>query len=287
MATPVIPEQISNCISAVSGSTAGGLSMLATYPLDQVKTILQVDANSLLPLPRPLRPLGSTMGGLIYLASSNPKRLFVGASASTETVMLSNFIYYYLLKGTETKIATLMEGRGYSNNSITSALIASTVAGSLNVILTEPLWRASTVVKLRSEGKTQSVLVETMHIVRKEGLSRSVRGLGASLLLVSNPVVQYVAQVLLRTTLVKGRRKDILTAKEAFLVGALAKAVATVVTYPLQVIQSRLRASQGNSEKHDGLMSCTQDVIRENGITGLYSGVGAKLTQTVTNAALM
>lgn len=44
----------------------------------------------------------------------------------------------------------------------------------------------------------------------------------------------------------------VLTAKEAFLVGALAKAVATVVTYPLQVIQSRLRASQGNSEKHDG-----------------------------------
>ncbi|KAF4708214.1 hypothetical protein FOZ63_012975, partial [Perkinsus olseni] len=168
----VIPEQVSNCVSAISGSTAGGLSMLATYPLDQIKTILQVDADSLLPLPRPLRPLGSTVGGLIYLASSHPQRLFVGASASTETVMISNFIYYYLLKGTEAKIAALMAEPGRNDSTIALALISSTIAGSLNVMLTEPLWRASTVVKLRtseSSGEgTRSVLLEAIHLIREE-----------------------------------------------------------------------------------------------------------------------
>jgi len=93
--------------------------------------------------------------------------------------------------------------------------------------------------------------------------------------------------------LLKGLRRSMenISAAEAFLIGAVAKAIATVLTFPFQVAQSRLRAAQKTSqqgkEELDGMVACLKDVYRTNGAAGLYFGLAPKLMQTVTTAALM
>jgi adenine nucleotide transporter 17 len=68
-------------------------------------------------------------------------------------------------------------------------------------------------------------------------------------MLVSNPAIQFMVYELLkrRTIAAAGENGEVnkkeLMAITYFLMGALAKTVATVITYPLQLVQSKLRVS--------------------------------------------
>merc|ERR1712100_924030 len=78
--------------------------------------------------------------------------------------------------------------------------------------------------------------------------------------------------------------------------GAVAKAVATILTFPLQVAQSRLRAVKKGSNQNlgsnrqpelQGMVPCLHAIWLEGGIRRLYAGLGTKLLQTVTQAAFL
>lgn len=82
------------------------------------------------------------------------------------------------------------------------------------------------------------------------------------------------------------------TSLQFFIAGAVAKAVATMATYPLQVAQTLLR-TQSNAQGGDagacyrGVMDCLRRLLAEEGVAGLYRGVDKKLAHTVLTAALM
>ena len=122
-------------------------------------------------------------------------------------------------------------------------------------------------------------------------------GLPISLWLVSNPIIQFFTYDSFKNYLTR-RDKTNITALEAFFLGALAKAVATVFTYPLQVAQTRLRTSKKKSdntkergsiteEHYRGIIHCLEILYRTRGLKGLFQGIEAKLGQTVLTAAFM
>ncbi|CAE8615330.1 unnamed protein product [Polarella glacialis] len=120
-----------------------------------------------------------------------------------------------------------------------------------------------------------------------EGARALWRGLGSSLWLVSNPVIQFFAYDWLKA--LRWSSNDISTL-EAFFLGALAKALATVLTFPLQVAQSRLRlAPAGDALRPElgGMVACLRAVYKEKGLRGLYFGIFPKLLQSVSQAAFM
>uniref|UniRef100_A0A8C7TPA8 Peroxisomal membrane protein PMP34 n=1 Tax=Oncorhynchus mykiss TaxID=8022 RepID=A0A8C7TPA8_ONCMY len=92
----------------------------------------------------------------------------------------------------------------------------------------------------------------------------------------------------------KGSCSMSLLSLEVFLIGAIAKAVATTVTYPLQTVQSILRFGQhtqhtGGSPLVNSLrseMHLLINRVRKYGMLGLFKGLEAKLLQTVLTAAL-
>ena len=119
-------------------------------------------------------------------------------------------------------------------------------------------------------------------------------GTGPSLLLVSNPVVQFVVYERVRATFSAraAQRGTPISTLEFFFIGAVAKAVATIVTYPVQLAQSRLRAMKKNSSDTDnkqynysGTLDVLVKVIKNDGPLGLFRGIEAKLWQTVLTAA--
>lgn len=114
-------------------------------------------------------------------------------------------------------------------------------------------------------------------IYEQEGAGALWAGVIPSLWLVSNPSVQFVVYERIRVymTSVAERRKSAITAIEFFAMGALAKAAATYVTYPLQIAQSRLRADRKGKKdengkmaprKYKGTMDCLAKLLQKDGI---------------------
>lgn len=75
------------------------------------------------------------------------------------------------------------------------------------------------------------------------------------------------------------------------MLGALAKLGATVVTYPLLVVKSRLQARQaiGLDKKHqyEGTLDAILKMIRYEGLHGFYKGMSTKIVQSVLAAAVL
>ena len=73
-----------------------------------------------------------------------------------------------------------------------------------------------------------------------------------------------------------------------------AKLFAAVITYPHEVVRTRLRQAPvikvagGKAEmKYTGLVQCFMTVGREEGIAGLYGGMTPHLLRVVPSAAIM
>eukprot|EP00808_Paulinella_micropora_P028658 g28474.t1 len=192
------------------------------------------------------------------------------------------------------------------------------LAGVVNVFMSTPLWVVNTHMKLQERTEEQKKRMRTaestnspcdadgdpyrstwscfQHIARTEGIQGLYRGVVPSLFLVANPAIQFVTYEQMCKALIKYEKrmgllpKDKkhlkLTSLQYFLLGALAKAVATVLTYPYQVVKSRFEA-KSTSHLYRGLIHAFFNIYKQEGPHAFFAGMPAKLTQTVLNAAFM
>lgn len=193
--------------------------------------------------------------------------LYRGLAPVLQSLSISNFVYFYTFHGLRRCAA--------SNTSALQDLMYGIAAGSINVLLTSPLWVVNTRMKLE-KNSFDSLFEGLISIFQNEGAKGLWSGTVPSLLLVSNPAIQFMVYEALKRHLVsKGISNNYYS---AFLMGAFAKAIATTVTYPLQLVQMRLRS--GTSMK-----PLWKDVKSNPWI--MFRGLEAKLLQTVMTAALM
>lgn len=209
---------------------------------------------------------GSSLEVLLKLAKEEGfESWYKGLSPVLQSLSISNFVYFYSFHGLR---------KGSSKTSALQDLMYGIVAGSINVILTSPLWVVNTRMKLETTSYN-NLFEGLIYLAKKEGLKGLWSGTLPSLLLVSNPAIQFMVYESLKRNLIAKASFDTYT---AFLIGAIAKAIATTLTYPLQLIQMRLRA--GSS-----LKPLFRD-MKSKPLT-LFRGLEAKLMQTVMTAALM
>lgn len=209
----------------------------------------------------------------------------------------SNFVYFYCFHSLK---ASWLKGK---QSSPSTDLIVGIAAGVVNVLVTTPLWVVNTRLKLQGSKFRNADIRPTnyagiwdsfVQIIRDEGVGALWNGTFPSLLLVLNPAIQFMIYEGLKRQLRRGIPRE-LSSLEVFIIGAVAKAVATTVTYPLQTIQSILRFGQFNeSSDKSKLLSSLRTIkcllvnrARKYGMLGLFKGLEAKLLQTVLTAALM
>ena len=155
--------------------------------------------------------------------------------------------------------------------------------------------------------KTYNGLFHCLYEIYNEGGVKALwAGLVPSLFLVSNPAIQTVTyeKLLIWYENFKARTCNPF---EFFLLAAFAKAVATIFTYPLQVAQSQLQNHSGGNNNNEttisemgnegdehvivgqspSLFTILLDIYSEKGTSGLFSGIYAKMWQTVLNSAFM
>ncbi|XP_047215998.1 peroxisomal membrane protein PMP34-like isoform X2 [Girardinichthys multiradiatus] len=208
----------------------------------------------------------------------------------------SNFVYFYTFNALK-KAAASGPGKPRPGKD----LLMGMVAGVVNVILTTPMWVVNTRLKLQGVRFRNEDLHQTQYrgifnafsqIIADEGVGTLWNGILPSLILVVNPAVQFMIYEAMKRKAGKGGRK--ISSAKIFLIGAIAKAIATTATYPLQTIQAILRFGQYKGDGKGGLMGSISNIfflfmdrIKKYGFLGLYKGLEAKLLQTVLTAALM
>lgn len=128
-----------------------------------------------------------------------------------------------------------------------------------------------------------------LRIVRTEGIKGLYAGMSASYLGVAEGTIQWVLYERLKRA-ANNADKDSLPGKLLGTVGAAgtAKLTASLITYPHEVVRTRLRQQpQGGKPKYTGLIQTIRLVWKEEGAAALYGGLSAHLMRVVPNAAVM
>ena len=271
-----------NLLKAVCGAIGSIISMTLLHPLEIARTRLQVDPEL---TPRSTIPLIFAIRRREGIGA-----LYRGWSSLILSLSMTNFVYFFAFHGTRSLPETPTTG---------TDMICAAAAGVLTVLVTNPLWVVNTRMKLSVSGKDKgenkakrysSTVQCLLDILKVEGWKALWSGTSSSLVLVANPTIQFV----LYEALKRSRLAVIIEHPPLLhlLNGALAKVVATIATYPMQVVQTQRRAGLlADSEKKESqrlsLIGQLSLIVKRDGVYALFSGVESKILQTCLNAGLM
>ena len=186
-------------------------------------------------------------------------------------------------------------------------MLCGLIAGSATVLITNPIWVINTRMTARSSSSSTdlpspsthsekpadrkpSTLSTLIKLLKEEGPTSLFAGVLPALILVINPILQYTIFERLKDILTLRRRSNNITPRDAFVLGAIGKLLATSITYPYITLKSRMHvatATDKSGEEAKGMMQSLGRVVREEGVSGLYKGIGPKVTQSVLTAAFL
>ncbi|KHN17849.1 peroxisomal nicotinamide adenine dinucleotide carrier-like [Glycine soja] len=308
-------------INGLAGAGGGIIAQLITYPLQTVNTRQQTERDP----KKDTRSQGTLERMCQVVKEEGWERLYGGLMPSVVGTAASQGVYYYLYQifRNKAEAAALQQkkmGVGDGSVGMLSSLVVAVLSGSVNVLLTNPIWVVATRMQthrkeLNRTPADQGLLVSTeqpilsavehlpygtsqviQEIYSEAGILGFWKGVLPTLIMVSNPSIQFM---LYEAMLVKLRKRRAwskkgsngVTALEIFLIGALAKLGATVVTYPILVVKARLQARQdktGDKRHHyKGTWDAIIKMIRYEGFNGFYNGMGTKIVQSVLAAAVL
>ncbi|TXG49907.1 hypothetical protein EZV62_025782 [Acer yangbiense] len=307
-------------INGLAGAGGGIIAQLLTYPLQTVNTRQQTERD----LKKEKRKLG-TIGQMCQVVKQEGwGQLYGGLTPSLMGTAASQGVYYYFYqifrnKAEATALAHKKNGIGDGSVGMFSSLVVAALAGCVNVLLTNPFWVVVTRMQTHTKTSKKSESIHSKLIAPDEvipaaiepppfGTSHAIqelygeggvlgfwRGVIPTLIMVSNPSMQFMLYETMLKKLKKRRassKKDNgVTAFEVFLLGALAKLGATVVTYPLLVVKARLQAKQVTSgdkrHNYEGTLDAILKMIQYEGFYGFYKGMSTKIVQSVLAAAVL
>jgi adenine nucleotide transporter 17 len=96
---------------------------------------------------------------------------------------------------------------------------------------------------LRKYPQYDGVIDGLVKVSKTEGITGLWSGTLPSLVLVSNPAIQFMIYELLKRETQRLLKTQSLSGTVVFMLGAISKSISTIVTYPLQVVQSKQRVS--------------------------------------------
>lgn len=188
--------------------------------------------------------------------------------------------------------------RDASEDARTTAVWVTTTAGALAGATARVCVAPLDVIKIRlqvqvergASGKYRGLADATRTILREEGARAMWAGTVPALLLwVPYTAIQFtVLNKFKEAARERERAKPGSTAglPVSFIGGAAAGSVATVATYPFDVIRTLL-ASQGHPKVYNNVFDAALGVVRERGVAkGLYAGVSVTLAEIVPASAV-
>ncbi|PVF93358.1 mitochondrial carrier [Serendipita vermifera] len=146
----------------------------------------------------------------------------------------------------------------------------------------------------KSDGSFFAVARE---IIQEDGVTGLWLGIHSSLVLTVNPAITYGVFERVKSIFTLGDPTVKLGPWRAFLVGALSKSLATVVTYPYIMAKVRVQAHGSKAEeteegkpakpRYNGAVDILKKVYQSEGFVGWYQGMSAQILKAVLAQALL
>ncbi|KAF9354158.1 ADP/ATP carrier protein [Mortierella sp. AD094] len=275
---------------AIAGTGGAMFALTCTYPLDIIKTRMQVRSRNASEASDPDVYLSTRDAFQKIIKSEGVIGLYAGLLTGLLGTASQNFTYFYWY--------TLIRS-GYINQlpagvalSTAMELLIGAGAGALTQIFTIPVSVVTTRQQTMPLGERQDLKATAMEIVQEEGWTGLWKGLKPSLVLVINPAITYGMYSRIQELVLKAFRRKDMTPGLVFLVGALAKTLATVVTYPYIMAKVRLqwKPSKKDAATHKpykGAIDVLQRVFAKEGLRGWYIGMQAQISKAVISQALL
>ena len=317
-------------IDAIAGTTGALLALLSTYPLITINTRQHVTrrrSSSRSDVSVASASNDSSSSRRPSSSRTTTESLYDGIKPALIGVAASQATYNYWYSRARTAYEKSDGGRREATGAV--ALGLASFAGCVNVLMTLPIWTVVTKMQAdvkrkveedgkesgsESESESESVVDREIdakrtersmrkkknkggffdiarQVIRDDGIKGLWQGLTPSLIMVSNPALQYAFYETSSRWRLRRSGKSTLSAAEVFVLGAVAKFGATMATYPLMVVKSRLQVVSKDMEdermRYRGTLHALRRMTEEEGLGVFYKGITTKLTQTILAAALM
>lgn len=283
--------------SAIAGACAGFVSSIVTCPLDVIKTRLQV--RSLV-----FGHDGADHKGFVGVSRvvsriwyEDGMRGFYRGLGPTVVGYLPTWAIYFCVYDAGKKFFS-SEFPHAQNHPFAVHIASAMVAGATSTTTTSPMW----VVKTRSMLQNSSVPEELRYrnmfdafvkIYKREGLMAFYKGLLPSLLGVFHVVVQFPLYEHFKSLTAEAKRGEPLTSGSILLCSGGSKMLASIATYPHEVLRTRLQmvpmptTQNGVTRTHyAGLLQTIYSIAKSEGLPGFYRGMGVNLVRTVPSSGL-
>ncbi|CAZ85643.1 unnamed protein product [Tuber melanosporum] len=307
----------------VAGAAGGMTSTFLTSPLDVVKTRLQSDFyKQHLASARATAGVDIHRGGILRQGTRHIQEtfqilfdvhkvegwraLFKGLGPNLSGVVPARAINFATYGNGKRVIANNFN---HGQESTWVHLCAAACAGVVTGTATNPIWLVKTRLQLDREsagagGRTRQYknsLDCVRQVLREEGFRGLYRGLSASYLGVTESTLQWVLYEKMKTYLAARKERVLVSGRPETAwdnlvdwggkLGAAgsAKLLAAVLTYPHEVVRTRLRQRPvgGGKLKYTGLVQCFRLIWKEEGLISMYGGLSPHLLRVVPSAAIM
>jgi solute carrier family 25 (peroxisomal adenine nucleotide transporter), member 17 len=256
-------------VSLIHGISGGLSSMIATcilHPLETLRVKMQAETENVYFL-RFIRKTYREEG---------IRGIYSGFASSIVMAVASYSSYFFCYKWIK---GVILRRKGKFG--VLDDIYANFLASWIVIAVNTPVWTINTRLQKDNSKSFREVFYQILY---KEGPAAFYKGAGLSVLLSVNPVIQYSFYEYLKKKL----RMD--SWFGYFIMGAIAKFVATVMTYPMLTLRTRIQLNEKeNKSLLDGIFHLFANSLRDNfrEFVTLYNGFMSKALQTVLNSAII
>ncbi|SMN19599.1 similar to Saccharomyces cerevisiae YBR192W RIM2 Mitochondrial pyrimidine nucleotide transporter [Maudiozyma saulgeensis] len=306
----------------VAGGIGGMAGAIVTCPFDLVKTRLQSDVYKNVYKFNASSHTASSNFKIVQIASQAGlhfketcgilgnvyrqegfRSLFKGLGPNLVGVIPARSINFFTY-GTTKELYSKAFNNGQESPLI--HLMSAATAGWATSTATNPIWMIKTRVQLDKAGTTRQYANSwdcLKSIIKHEGVRGLYKGLSASYLGSVEGILQWLLyeqmKLMIKTRSIEkfghddekhkstGERVKEWCQRSGS--AGLAKFIASIVTYPHEVVRTRLRQSpvENGKIKYTGLLQSFRVIIKEEGFKSMYSGLTPHLMRTVPNSIIM
>lgn len=254
-----------NLVHGISGAVSSMVATVILHPFEALRTKMQAEVSAVYFLDYAKK----------VFQEEGLKGIYSGFSSNVFNITISYAMYFFSYKALRTWILTHKAKLGFFDD-----VKASFFASVIVILINTPLWTINTRL---IQDKSKRFLDVFKQILHKEGPGAFFKGVTLSIVLTLNPVLQYSLYELLKIK--TGSNKLI----HFFILGAIAKFIATVFTYPILTLRTRQQLNEKNNTSliEDLLSSLTKNNLNAKNFFALYNGFLSKAVQTVLNSAII
>ncbi|CAA0825482.1 Importin subunit alpha-1 [Striga hermonthica] len=276
--------------NAGAGAAAGAIAATFVCPLDVIKTRFQVHGLQLASANNNIRGR-VILGSLESIFQKEGLRGMYRGLSPTVLALLPNWAVYFTIYE---QLKSFLGADDVNHQlSIGANMMAASGAGAATTIVTNPLWVVKT--RFQTQGMRSGVvpysgtLSALRRILHEEGFCGLYSGLVPALAGISHVAIQFPTYEKIKSYLAERRKTtaDNLSAGDVAVASSVSKIFASTLTYPHEVVRSRLQEQGYYSEKqYSGVVDCIKKVYGQEGIPGFYRGCATNLFRTTPAAVI-